>query len=109
MNIKLFNYILLSSRILQVFHGIRAILTHILNLFSSNLSRPYSVPMVAGNQNNQASGAPSLSSFYSQLNFNLPVKLARNNYFFWKAHVLPTIIAFNLEDYIFATKPAPKV
>ncbi|KAL5830513.1 hypothetical protein ACOSQ3_019981 [Xanthoceras sorbifolium] len=53
------------------------------------------------------SAAPFSSPFTSQLNFNLPVKLDRNNYIFWRAQVLPAIRAYNLEEYVFETKPAP--
>ncbi|KAL5767184.1 hypothetical protein ACOSQ2_013967 [Xanthoceras sorbifolium] len=48
------------------------------------------------------------SAFTSHLNFNLPIKLDRTNYLFWKAQVLPAIRAYNLEEYIFESKPAPK-
>ncbi|KAL5823959.1 hypothetical protein ACOSQ4_021859 [Xanthoceras sorbifolium] len=49
----------------------------------------------------------STSAFTSHLNFNLPIKLDRTNYLFWKAQVLPAIRAYNLEEYIFESKPAP--
>ncbi|KAL5759008.1 hypothetical protein ACOSP7_021619 [Xanthoceras sorbifolium] len=49
----------------------------------------------------------STSAFTSHLNFNLPIKLDRMNYLFWKAQVLPAIRAYNLEEYIFESKPAP--
>ncbi|KAL5835320.1 hypothetical protein ACOSQ4_014817 [Xanthoceras sorbifolium] len=49
----------------------------------------------------------SFSSAAVKLNFNLPVKLDKNNYIYWSAQVLPAIRAYNLEEYIFETKPAP--
>ncbi|KAL5757180.1 hypothetical protein ACOSQ2_021926 [Xanthoceras sorbifolium] len=67
--------------------------------------------------NTSTTGLPSLtaatvsisstSAFTSHLNFNLPIKLDRMNYLFWKAQVLPAIRAYNLEEYIFESKPAP--
>ncbi|KAL5825811.1 hypothetical protein ACOSQ3_021874 [Xanthoceras sorbifolium] len=41
------------------------------------------------------------------INFNIPVKLYRDNYVYWKAQVLPAIEAFELDDFIFGIKPIP--
>ncbi|KAL5744076.1 hypothetical protein ACOSP7_026929 [Xanthoceras sorbifolium] len=56
---------------------------------------------------NQTSQQAFFSPFNSRLNFNLPIKLDRGNYPFWRAQVLPAIRAYNLKDYIFASKLAP--
>ncbi|KAL5837905.1 hypothetical protein ACOSQ3_015074 [Xanthoceras sorbifolium] len=42
-----------------------------------------------------------------KLNFNLPIKLDRNNYLFWKAQALFEIRAYNIEDFIFESRPSP--
>ncbi|KAL5733908.1 hypothetical protein ACOSP7_031769 [Xanthoceras sorbifolium] len=56
---------------------------------------------------NQSGNQAFSSLFNSQLNFNLPIKLDRENYPLWKAQVLPAIRAYNLEEYIFESKIAP--
>ncbi|KAH7548009.1 hypothetical protein JRO89_XS14G0052500 [Xanthoceras sorbifolium] len=68
-------------------------------LSSTNLTSP-SMATVAQNSGSQTSSA-------IKLNFNLPIKLDRNNYLFWKVQVLPVIRAYNLEEYIFEIKPSP--
>ncbi|KAL5826508.1 hypothetical protein ACOSQ4_018305 [Xanthoceras sorbifolium] len=55
----------------------------------------------------QPGGQAFSSPFNSQLNFNLPIKLDRENYPLWRAQVFPAIRAYNLEDYIFESKLAP--
>ncbi|KAL5732409.1 hypothetical protein ACOSQ2_032101 [Xanthoceras sorbifolium] len=58
---------------------------------------------------NQSGNQAFSSLFNSQLNFNLPIKLDRENYPLWKAQVLPAIRAYNLEEYIFESKIAPEL
>ncbi|KAL5781624.1 hypothetical protein ACOSP7_006653 [Xanthoceras sorbifolium] len=41
------------------------------------------------------------------INFNIPTKLDRENYVYWKAQVLPAIEAFKLDDFISGIKPIP--
>ncbi|KAL5781043.1 hypothetical protein ACOSP7_006072 [Xanthoceras sorbifolium] len=56
----------------------------------------------------QSQGGNIFSSpFNSQLNCNLLIKLDRSNYPLWRAQVLPVVRAYNLEEYIFDSKPAP--
>ncbi|KAL5733895.1 hypothetical protein ACOSP7_031756 [Xanthoceras sorbifolium] len=83
-------------------NGIRAFLTKVvfLNfLFLIISSSSISTQNQSGNQ-------AFSSLFNSQLNFNLPIKLDRENYPLWKAQVLPAIRAYNLEEYIFESKIA---
>ncbi|KAL5822099.1 hypothetical protein ACOSQ3_023981 [Xanthoceras sorbifolium] len=62
---------------------------------------------IASGSIDQASGGAFSSPFTSQLNFNLPLKLDRNNFPLWRAQVLPAVRAYNLEDFIFESKLAP--
>ncbi|KAL5746839.1 hypothetical protein ACOSQ2_024136 [Xanthoceras sorbifolium] len=39
------------------------------------------------------------------MNFNLPIKLSRDNYIYWKALVMPNIRAIKLEDFITGDRP----
>ncbi|KAK2663134.1 hypothetical protein Ddye_001708 [Dipteronia dyeriana] len=41
------------------------------------------------------------------LNYNLPVKLNHDNYIYWKALVLPTIRALELEDFVNGVRLCP--
>ncbi|KAL5799537.1 hypothetical protein ACOSQ4_032421 [Xanthoceras sorbifolium] len=41
------------------------------------------------------------------MNFNLPIKLSRDNYIYWKALVIPNIRAIELEDFITGNRPCP--
>ncbi|KAL5764982.1 hypothetical protein ACOSP7_017287 [Xanthoceras sorbifolium] len=41
------------------------------------------------------------------VNFNLPVKLDRDNYIHWKVQVLPTIQAFELDAFVSNLRPIP--
>ncbi|KAL5753576.1 hypothetical protein ACOSP7_021796 [Xanthoceras sorbifolium] len=68
-----------------------------------NTSNTGSLAMASGSK-----AVSTTSAFTSHLNLNLPIKLDRTNYIFWKAQVLPAIRAYNLEEYIFESKPAPK-
>ncbi|KAL5760551.1 hypothetical protein ACOSQ2_019389 [Xanthoceras sorbifolium] len=49
------------------------------------------------------------ASMSKSLNFNLPVKLTKDNYISWKAQVLPAIRALELEVLISGAKPPPKL
>ncbi|KAL5854737.1 hypothetical protein ACOSQ4_004539 [Xanthoceras sorbifolium] len=70
---------------------------------SLNTSNTNSPAMASGSE-----AVSKTSAFASHLNFNLSIKLDRKNYLFWKAQVLLAIRAYNLEEYIFESKPAPK-
>ncbi|KAL5761071.1 hypothetical protein ACOSQ2_019909 [Xanthoceras sorbifolium] len=53
---------------------------------------------------------PSSTDFVAlakSINFNISIKLDRDNYVYWKAHVLPGIEAFKLDDLILGLKPIP--
>ena len=59
----------------------------------------------------------SLSSQSSRLDFqslaktltlNLPIKLDRNNFVYWRALILPAIRALELEGFINSSKPEPQ-
>ncbi|KAL5855466.1 hypothetical protein ACOSQ4_005268 [Xanthoceras sorbifolium] len=41
------------------------------------------------------------------INFNIPIKLDRDNYIHWKAQVLPAFEAFELDDLIYGLKSIP--
>ncbi|KAK2638719.1 hypothetical protein Ddye_026514 [Dipteronia dyeriana] len=41
-----------------------------------------------------------ITTLTKSLNFNLPIKLGKLNYLYWKEHVLPIIQALDLEDYL---------
>ncbi|KAL5733150.1 hypothetical protein ACOSP7_032493 [Xanthoceras sorbifolium] len=55
-----------------------------------------------------ASAQVQASSFPNHLNFNLPLKLDQDNYVLWKSQVLPTIRAFDLEEFIFGETICPQ-
>ncbi|KAL5811845.1 hypothetical protein ACOSQ3_026795 [Xanthoceras sorbifolium] len=48
------------------------------------------------------------ASLAKTLNSNLPLKLDKNNYIFWKTQVLPAIRSLDLEDYIDPLVPQPQ-
>ncbi|KAL5778585.1 hypothetical protein ACOSQ2_009322 [Xanthoceras sorbifolium] len=41
------------------------------------------------------------------LNFSLPIKLDDNNFIYWKTQILPIILAYELEDFIFGATKCP--
>ncbi|KAL5734075.1 hypothetical protein ACOSP7_031936 [Xanthoceras sorbifolium] len=41
------------------------------------------------------------------MNFNLPIKLNRDNYIYWKANVMPNIWAIELDDFITSERQCP--
>ncbi|KAL5782158.1 hypothetical protein ACOSP7_007187 [Xanthoceras sorbifolium] len=51
----------------------------------------------------------SFASMSKSLNFNLPMKLNKDNYISWKAQVLPAIRALELGDLISGAKAPPKL
>ncbi|KAL5836917.1 hypothetical protein ACOSQ3_014086 [Xanthoceras sorbifolium] len=48
------------------------------------------------------SSSSDFAALAKSINFNIPVKLDRENYVYWKAQMLPTIEAFELDDFISA-------
>lgn len=53
---------------------------------------------------------PSQLSFLSQIslpNYNFPVKLESDNYFFWKSQILPTIVGCNMDVLVIGELIAP--
>ncbi|KAL5854638.1 hypothetical protein ACOSQ4_004440 [Xanthoceras sorbifolium] len=48
------------------------------------------------------------SSLAKTLNSNLPLKLDKTNYIYWKTQVLPAIRALDLEDYISSSALVPQ-
>ncbi|KAL5854653.1 hypothetical protein ACOSQ4_004455 [Xanthoceras sorbifolium] len=51
--------------------------------------------------------SPDFSSLAKTLNSNLPLKLDKTNYIYWKTQVMPAIRALDLEDYISPSVSAP--
>ncbi|KAK2640529.1 hypothetical protein Ddye_028324 [Dipteronia dyeriana] len=51
--------------------------------------------------------AGDFTSLSKAMHFDLQVKLDSNSYIYWKAHVLPVIRTFELEDCISGLKSAP--
>ncbi|KAL5751976.1 hypothetical protein ACOSP7_022144 [Xanthoceras sorbifolium] len=62
-----------------------------------------------GEVNASVSSPLVFSSMSKSLNFNLPVKLNKDNYISWKAQVLPAIHALELGDLISGAKAPPKL
>ena len=54
-----------------------------------------------------SSNSTDFTGLAKSFNFNLQVKLDADNYFHWKAQVLPIIKAFDLEDFLTGLKPTP--
>ena len=53
------------------------------------------------------SGIPiTLTPFFATLTL-IPLKLDRENYFYWRSLVLPSVRAFDLEDFLFGTRSCP--
>ncbi|KAL5769861.1 hypothetical protein ACOSP7_014015 [Xanthoceras sorbifolium] len=48
------------------------------------------------------------SSLAKTLNSNVPIKLDKSNYIYWKTQVMPAIRALDLEDYIFGSAVIPE-
>ncbi|KAK2643431.1 hypothetical protein Ddye_025194 [Dipteronia dyeriana] len=63
-------------------------------------------------QNNLSSSpfSPSMdfSSLAKILNFNVPIKLDKSRYIYWRTQILPAIHALDLEDFISYSKSPPK-
>ncbi|KAL5810166.1 hypothetical protein ACOSQ4_026734 [Xanthoceras sorbifolium] len=58
-------------------------------------------------QSSQSAATSEFNSIAKTLNFNLPVKLDRDNYVHWKAQVLPAIQAYELDDFISGLQSIP--
>ena len=61
----------------------------------------------AGNNSNSNLSSLDFTSLAKTLNFNLPMKLDRNNFINWKAQVSAAIRALELEDFIDSSKLPP--
>ena len=59
-------------------------------------------------QNQEISSSPSFGMDFPNLaktlNFNVPIKLDKNNFIYWKTQILPAIHALDLEGFISGSK-----
>ena len=51
----------------------------------------------------ESSSAMEFLSLSKSLNFNLPIKLGKSNFLYWKTQIFPIIQALDLEDYVCGT------
>ncbi|KAL5854232.1 hypothetical protein ACOSQ4_004034 [Xanthoceras sorbifolium] len=58
-------------------------------------------------QSSQSATTSEFNSIAKTLNFNLPVKLDRDNYIHWKAQVLPAIQEYELDEFISGLQSIP--
>ncbi|KAL5846290.1 hypothetical protein ACOSQ3_009814 [Xanthoceras sorbifolium] len=58
-------------------------------------------------QQSQQSSTMDFSSLAKTLHFNLPIKLDKDNYIYWKIQILSAVNALDLEEYIDSSKHPP--
>ncbi|KAL5825484.1 hypothetical protein ACOSQ3_021547 [Xanthoceras sorbifolium] len=74
--------------------------------FSSSNNNGISHSMVRSDQM-ITPNSTDFAALAKSINLNIPVKLDRDNYVYWRAKVLPTIEAFELDYFISDLKPIP--